>query len=42
MNEKEERLVADILDIFSRLPEDLQNRLLGFAQGLDAAIVARN
>ena len=40
MSEKEKKLASDILDIFERLPEPQQHRLVGVAEGLDMAAAA--
>ena len=37
MSEQEKKLASDILDIFERLPESQQHRLVGVAEGLDMA-----
>lgn len=40
MSEQEKKLASDILDIFKRLPESQQHRLVGVAEGLDMAAAA--
>ena len=37
MNEKEKKLAEDIMEIFDRLPESQQHRLVGVAEGMDIA-----